>query len=58
MREEDFGELGGHISQMVLHGRRVAAEISAFRKRITEMNYCLPVEEARPLIQKLWGALS
>jgi len=58
MREEDFGELGGHISQVVLHGRRVAAQLSAFRKRFTEMKYCLPAEEARPLIQKLWEALS
>ena len=58
MREEDFGELADHISQVVLHGRRVAAEVSQFRKRFTEMNYCLPVEEAAPLVQKLWEALS
>jgi aminomethyltransferase len=58
MKEEDFGELADHISEVVLRGRRVAAEVSRFRKRFTEMKYCLPAEEAAPLIQKLWEALS
>jgi aminomethyltransferase len=58
VKEEDFGELADYISEVVLRGRRVAAEVSRFRKRFTEMKYCLPAEEAAPLVQKLWEALS
>jgi aminomethyltransferase len=57
MKEDDFGELAENVSQVVLHGRSLAKEISQFRKRFTEMKYCLPSEEASPLIEKLWGAL-
>jgi glycine/serine hydroxymethyltransferase len=58
MKEEDFGELADYISKVILDGRRVAAEVSAFRKRFTEMKYCLPPEYATPLVQKLWETLS
>lgn len=57
MKEEDFGELADYTSQVILHGRSLAAEVAQYRKRFTEMKYCLPVEEAGPLIEKLWGAL-
>jgi aminomethyltransferase len=57
MNEEDFGELSDFISQVILHGRLLTAEVAQYRKRFTEMKYCLPVEEAGPLIEKLWGAL-
>ncbi len=57
MREDDFGELADYIGQVILRGRSVAAEVSQFRKRFTEMKYCLPAEEAGPLIEALWGAL-
>jgi aminomethyltransferase len=57
MKEADFGELADYISEAILKGRSVAAEVSQFRKRFTEMKYCLPVEEAGELIEKLWGAL-
>jgi aminomethyltransferase len=57
MKEEDFGELADHISQVVLRDRSMATEVAQFRKRFTEMKYCLSVEEAGPLIEKLWGAL-
>jgi aminomethyltransferase len=57
MKEEDFGELADYISQVILLGRSLAAEVAQYRKRFTEMKYCLPVEEAGTLIEKLWGAL-
>jgi len=57
MKEEDFSELADYISKVILHGRSLAAEVSHFRSRFTEMKYCLPVEEAAPIIEKLWGAL-
>jgi aminomethyltransferase len=58
MKGEDFGELADYISKVILNEREMAAEISAFRKRFTKMEYCLPAEEAVPLVQKLWEALS
>jgi aminomethyltransferase len=57
MKEDDFSELADYISQVVLHGRSMAGEVAQYRKRFIEMKYCLPVEEAGPLIEKLWGAL-
>ena len=57
MREGDFGELADYISQVILHGRSLGKEVSRYRKRFTEMKYCLPVEEAAPLIEKLWKVL-
>jgi aminomethyltransferase len=57
MKEEDFSELADYIGMVILNGRSVAAEVAQFRKRFTEMKYCLPVEEAGPLIEKLWGTL-
>jgi aminomethyltransferase len=58
MKGEDFGELADYISKVILDGRGVAPEVSAFRKRFTDMKYCLPAEDAAPLVQKLWEALS
>jgi aminomethyltransferase len=57
MREEDFGELADLIGHVVLRGRSLAAEIAQFRKRFLEMKYSLLMEEAAPLIQKLWSVL-
>jgi aminomethyltransferase len=57
MKEDDFSELADYISQVVLHGRSMAGEVAQFRKRFIEMKYCLSVEEAGPLIEKLWGIL-
>ncbi len=57
MKEKDFGQLADFISQIILHDRSLAREVSLFRKDFTEMKYCLTAEEAAPLVQKLWEAL-
>jgi glycine/serine hydroxymethyltransferase len=57
MKEDDFGKLADYISQVILQARSVAKEVSQYRKRFTEMKYCLSVEEASPLIERLWGAV-
>jgi aminomethyltransferase len=57
MKAEDFDQLADYISQVILKGRSVAGEISQFRKRFTAMKYCLPMEEATPLIRQLLEAL-
>jgi hypothetical protein len=38
---------------VILHHRSVAKGIAQFRKRFTEMKYCLPEEEAGSLISRL-----
>ena len=58
MGEEDFAQLAEYMSQVILHHRSVAKEVAQFRKRFTEMHYCLPEEEARSFIEKLLEAIS
>jgi aminomethyltransferase len=53
MREEDFAQLAEYMSQVIVHNRPMAKEVSQFRKRFTEMRYCLPEEEAASLVQNL-----
>ena len=57
MKEKDFGELAGYMSQAILHKRSVAKEVSQFRKRFTEMKYCLPDAEAASLVGRLLEAI-
>jgi aminomethyltransferase len=57
MRERDFDELADYIGQVILKDRSLEREVSQLRKRFTEMKYCLPIDEASPLIQKMLEAL-
>jgi aminomethyltransferase len=57
MRESDFDELADYISQVILKDRSLGGEVSQFRKKFTEMKYCLPKDEASPLIQKMLESL-
>jgi aminomethyltransferase len=57
MKEDDFGELADYISQVILRGRSLASKVAHYRRGFTEMKYCLSVEEAGPLIEKLSGTL-
>jgi len=42
------------MSQVILHNQSVAKEVSQFRKRFTEMKYCLPDAEATSLVEGFW----
>jgi aminomethyltransferase len=57
MKEDDFTQLAEYVSRVILHDRPVAKEITHFRRRFTEMKYCLSVEEAAPLLSQLIGCL-
>ncbi len=57
MQEDDFAQLAEYMSQVILKDRPVAKEISQFRKKFTEMKYCLPEAESRSLIERLLGAI-
>ncbi len=53
MKEEDFGQLAEYMAEVMLHGRSVAKEVAQFRKKFTEMKYCLPDEEAKSMVKGL-----
>jgi aminomethyltransferase len=53
MKEEDFSELADYMSRVILHHQPVGKEVSQFRKRFTEMKYCLPETEAASLVSRL-----
>jgi len=57
MKEDDFGELAELMSRVILKNDSVLREVSSFRKKFTEMKYCLPLEEAAPLVKRLWDSL-
>ena len=57
MKEDDFGQLAEYMSQVILKDRSVAKEISQFRKKFTEMKYCLPEAESRSLVNRLLEAI-
>ncbi len=53
MKEKDFNEVADLIADVILHGKDVSDKVSAFRKKFTEMQYCLPEEVGNPLINEL-----
>jgi len=57
MKEQDFTQLADYMSQVIVKSRPVAKEVSQFRKKFTEMKYCLPEAEAHSLIEELLKAL-
>jgi aminomethyltransferase len=57
MREEDFVHLAEYMGQVILKDRTMAKEVSQFRKKFTEMKYCLPEAEARSLVEELLEAI-
>ncbi len=57
MKEEDFGKLAEYMSQVILYDRTMAEEVSKFRKRFTEMKYCLSEAEAAPMVERLLEAI-
>ncbi len=57
MKENDFAQLAEYMSQVILHDRSVAKEIVQFRKRFTEMKYCLSETEAASLVNQLVEAI-
>jgi len=58
MKEKDFQELAGYMAELILNNRPVGEEIARFRSNFIQMQYCLPEEKARPLIQELLNVLT
>ncbi|HSB04061.1 MAG TPA: glycine cleavage system aminomethyltransferase GcvT [Thermodesulfobacteriota bacterium] len=57
MKETDFPQLAEYMKEVIVDNRPVGKEISQFRKKFTEMKYCLPEKEAVSLVERLWEAI-
>ena len=57
MREKDFGELAGLMADIILRHHFLKEEVTRFRSRFWQMQYCLEEEKARPLIQELLSVI-
>ena len=57
MKEEDFAPLAEYMAEVILKNRPMAKEVSQFRKRFTEMRYCLPEAEAASMVERLLEAI-
>ena len=57
MKQEDFEELADYVRQVIQQGQSVAKEVAQFRRRFTEMKYCLPEKEATSMVERLSGAI-
>ncbi|MDP2906582.1 MAG: aminotransferase class I/II-fold pyridoxal phosphate-dependent enzyme, partial [Nanoarchaeota archaeon] len=53
MKEKDFEQLANYIKEIIIDNKDVNEEITKLRKNFTEMQYCMPKEQAKPLIKKL-----
>ena len=57
MKEADFGELAKYMAEVILKGKDVSAPVADFRQKFLKMRYCLPEEEAKPIVDELIGCL-
>ena len=57
MKEADFRELAEYMAVVILRGKDVSQQVSRFRERFTKMWYCLPEEQAKPLVDELINSL-
>jgi glycine/serine hydroxymethyltransferase len=57
MKEADFVELAEYMAAVVLREKDVSKQVSSFRQKFTKMQYCLPEEQTRPLVDVLIASL-
>ncbi|MBE9482985.1 MAG: glycine cleavage system protein T, partial [Chloroflexi bacterium] len=53
MKEADFGQLAEHMAAVILDKKDVSQQVSSFREKFLTMQYCLPKEQAEPLVDEL-----
>jgi len=53
MKEADFEQLAEYMAAVILEEKDVSQQVSSFREKFLVMQYCLPKEQARPLIDEL-----
>ena len=58
MKEKDFEELAEYMAGVILDEKDISQKVSSFREKFTKMQYCLPEEQARPLVDELLDSLT
>lgn len=53
MKEKDFTPLAQYLAEVILREKDVAEKVAEYRRNFTRLGYCLPEEEARPLVEEL-----
>ena len=57
MKERDFQEVAGVMADVILRGSPAKESASRVRAKFLRMQFCLPDEKARPLVQELLEAV-
>ena len=57
MKEGDFQEVAGLMADVILRGTPAKENASRLRSRFLRMQFCLPEEKARPMVQELLEAV-
>lgn len=57
MKEADFGEMAKYMTEIILNEKDVSQQVADFRKRFLKMQYCLPEEQAGPMVDELINCL-
>jgi glycine/serine hydroxymethyltransferase len=57
MKEKDFEELAGYLSDCIKSNKTVKAEVKKLRERFLEMHYCLPAEKSIPLAARVLSSI-
>jgi len=55
MKEKDFEELAGYMKEVILEHKDIGSSVAQLREQFTEMTYCLPDDQTRPLMEKMLG---
>ena len=55
MKEGDFQEVAGVMADVILRGTPAKENASRLRSRFLRMQFCLPEEKARPMVQGTFG---
>ena len=57
MKEADFGELAKYTTEVILNEKDVSQRVADYRKKFLKMRYCLPEEQAAPIVNELIDCL-
>jgi aminomethyltransferase len=53
MKEKNLEELAGYMKEVILDCKDIDEQVSRFRGRFLEMEYCLPDTQANPLVERI-----
>jgi len=57
MKPTDFKPLAEYMAEVILGEKDIAQKVADFRSNFTRMQYCLPEEDAKPLVAELINSL-